>query len=306
MWWKSLSTHVWIFAVGRGNAAFVRTGLNQGFLLDLGTGKDFSPTKFVEKYLVPKLNTYEKKKIAQAVLSHPHADHIAECGRLSEKPLYPALLTSPHDKPPPDGYEDERIDWTRIDNPSGSEEVIDSYKALYKDRTLPLQTILYDRRRTVPHLEYGIYYVRPPKAAVLHPNDDNEYGNATSVVTYLRHGQNSILVPGDMTPQAMKLVLDEQSGFEKRYTVMDRQSASDHPDWHARTSDQPGLRWNLGEHGLTVLVAPHHGLESCFSEDLYESMRGGKPGIVVISERRHKHPNDGTVVRLRMAPLACL
>ena len=34
-WQDSLATHLWIFSVGRGNAAFIRTGLNQGFILDM-------------------------------------------------------------------------------------------------------------------------------------------------------------------------------------------------------------------------------------------------------------------------------
>jgi hypothetical protein len=42
-------------------------------------------------------------------------------------------------------------------------------------------------------------------------------------------------------------------------------------------------------------LAPHHGLESGFSEDLYAAMRGGKPGLVAVSEKRHLSPQDGAV-----------
>jgi len=40
-------------------------------------------------------------------------------------------------------------------------------------------------------------------------------------------------------------------------------------------------------------MAPHHGLESCYSEDLYKAIRSGKPKIVAISERRKSHEGDG-------------
>lgn len=77
-WQDSLATHIWIFSVGRGNAAFIRTGLNQGFILDMNAS-EFDPAQFIKKKLVKKVSAYNNSSIAQAVLSHPHADHIAQC-----------------------------------------------------------------------------------------------------------------------------------------------------------------------------------------------------------------------------------
>ena len=51
----SLSTHIFVFAIGRGSAAFVRSGLKQGFILDMGGGDLFDPARFVVKRLVPGL-----------------------------------------------------------------------------------------------------------------------------------------------------------------------------------------------------------------------------------------------------------
>ena len=62
----SLSTHIFVFAIGRGSAAFVRSGLNQGFVLDMGGGDLFDPARFVAKHLVPGLNEYKGNTIAQA------------------------------------------------------------------------------------------------------------------------------------------------------------------------------------------------------------------------------------------------
>jgi hypothetical protein len=129
----------------------------------------------------------------------------------------------------------------------------------------------------------------------LHSDDDNKYGNATSIMLYLRHGLNTILFPGDMTPEGMEEILDDGEGVEKRFTTFEPSFSRNHPDWHETTSDQPGLGTLLDEHGLSILVAPHHGLESCFSPILYDTMKDGQPQLVVISEKRHTRPQDGEI-----------
>ena len=169
------------------------------------------------------------------------------------------------------------------------------YKGLFATRTLPLQTILFESNRKVPNLDYGIYYIRPPMCENIHENNDQLYSNSTSMMFYFSHGDHSILFPGDMTPEGMKHVLEEKKGTEKRYTIFDRQSVENNPTWHQETSNQPSLKSLLGGRGLSILVASHHGLESGFSDDLYDAMKGKRPRLVVISERRHKKKTDGSI-----------
>lgn len=301
-WSVSLSTHIWIFNVGRGNAAFVRSALNQGFIVDMGIGEGFDPASFVEQIFVPKLDPYKENKIAQVILSHPHSDHISQCEKLKvagakdKSKLYPTLLTCPNDKEPKDGSESkEKVNWRRIKNPEGTEELLKTYRELYSGRLLPLQTILFDSKRTVPNLEYGFFYIRPPDCENIHDKDDQEYGNSISIMFYFRQGQQTILFPADMTPEGMKHVLEEKEGTEKRYTVFNREFTAQHPNWHDRTNDQPSLKSLLRRYGLSILVAPHHGLESGFSPDLYNAMKDGKPNLVLVSERRHKRKTDGSI-----------
>jgi len=290
-WSTSLQTYIWVFSIGRGNAIFVRTGLNQGFVLDMGGGTLFDPARFIREHFVPQLDKYQNAAIAQTVLSHPHADHIAQCEEASDgKALRPALLTCPNDK-----TQSESLDWSRIEDPIGqNKELIDTYKKLFERRNPPLQTICYDSPRTIPNLEYGIFYVRPPVCDKLH-TEDTKYGNATSIVFYLRHGSHSILVPGDITPEAMNIILDQGYGLEKRYTVFDSSAEERYPNWHVETKEQPSLRSVLGSRGLSILVAPHHGLESCFCPELFDAMNGGKPRLNVISERRQKNTTPGRI-----------
>jgi len=297
-WWNSQCTHIWIFSVGRGNAAFLRTGLNQGFILDMGTGDLLDPAKFIQDNFIPRLDRYNDSKIAQAILSHPHADHISQCGALEKgEELCPSLLTCPHDKDiPPERGQNEKVDWTRIEDPSGqNKDLLNTYRNLFASRKVPLQTINYDSCRDIPNLEYGIYYIRPPICNDLHPENNTKYGNAMSLVFYLRHGEHTVLFPGDITPESMKLMLEEKNGLEKRYSVLTAGFSEQHPLWHIKTQNQPSLQRLLSDRGLTILIAPHHGLESCYSQQLYDAIYGGKPRLVVISERRGKDKSPGRI-----------
>jgi beta-lactamase superfamily II metal-dependent hydrolase len=303
-WKDTLSTFVWVFDIGRGLCIFIRTALNQGIIYDFGSSQDFSPTEFLAKHIIPHLTKYKKSNIAQAIISHPHLDHLSEIEKLGSDLFNPSLLTCPHDKSPHDesphdesdeSIPDERIDWSRVNNPGGSDKIIHVYRDLYSKRMLPLQTIQYDSEISVPNLEYGIYYIRPPVLQELFPKDDQEYTNGTSLVLFLRHGRHTILIPGDIPPKAMEHLLDEKSGSEKRYTIFDRTWTGQHPNWNRKTEDQPSLKWCLKEYGLSILIAPHHGLESAYSEALYSSIKGGRPKLVVVSEKRHLSPTDGKV-----------
>lgn len=298
-WAQTLQSHIWIFNVGRGLSIFIRTALNQGIMYDFGCSQDFSPTKFLAKNILPYLHEYKKCKIAQTIISHPHADHISEINCLAAKDgknsqFYSSLHTCPHDKIE-GSAKPEAIDWKRIKNPEGSEGNIKLYKELYASRTLPLQTICYESSRSVPNLEYGLFYARPPVVNEIHGSNDQDYGNGLSLLLFYRHGIHTILIPGDITPDSLKHILDGGKGIEKRYTIFDRQKSSEHPHWHNQSNDQPSLRSLLKNQGLSILVAPHHGLESGFSEDLYTAMKNNKPGLVVISDKRRLSDTDGKI-----------
>ncbi|MBI2556054.1 MAG: hypothetical protein HYW13_01265, partial [Planctomycetes bacterium] len=111
-----------------------------------------------------------------------------------KSPFYSSLHTCPHHKTE-GSAKPEAIDWSRIKNPKGAENNIEIYKSLYEKRTLPLQTICYDSPRSIPNLEYGLYYVRPPVVGGIYPDNDQEYGNGTSIVVFYRYGYHTLLIP---------------------------------------------------------------------------------------------------------------
>ncbi|MGB3477830.1 MAG: hypothetical protein WBB67_01575 [bacterium] len=298
-WYESFKTHIWVFNVGRGLSIFVRTPLNQGILYDLGCSDDFKPTNFLKENIIPMLDKYKDCHLAQILISHPHADHISDIESLvayesGKSIFYSSLHTCPHDKTE-GSAKPEAINWNRIKNPEGSEEHISIYKKLYAERSLPLQTITYDSNRSVPNLEYGLFYIRPPDVDAIHPNNDQDYGNGISLVIFYRHGKHTLLIPGDITPLVLSHMLEENKGLEKRYTIFDMVHTRNHPKWHLETNSQPSLKELLYNHELSVLVAPHHGLESGFSDDLYTVCKSDKPDLVVISDKRHMAETDGQI-----------
>jgi len=297
-WVKSEEMHIFIFNTGRGLSVFIRTPTNHGIIYDLGSSGDFSPLGFLEEHILPYLEKYEDKAIVQMIVSHPHGDHITEMDKVYDAgnngAVYPYFLTCPHDR---DGArEPEKVDWNRITNRDSESCLLDYYKKFMDGRQPPLQSLIQKSGLTAEEFEYGIFYVRPPYVGrYLHPTNDQEYSNGISLVVYFKYGNHSILLPGDVSSNSIAHILEEGDGMEKRYTMFGAYEMENNEEWTRVNSSQPSLKSLLGNYGLSVLLAPHHGLESGYSQELYSAMRDEKPRLVVISEKRHTGENDGSV-----------
>lgn len=290
-WSTTQFTYIWVFNTGRGLSVAVRLPNNIGMLYDLGVSDEFSPADFFCEQIAPHLQSYEKKKLAQLFMSHPHADHIAEAEKVKpNSPLDAALVTCPNEKAP-----DEAVNWPRLER-DDNRKLLAHYRSTYQSRNPPLQTLDKQKLDSVsPNVEYGLYYMNPLVVDKEHPSNDQHYGNGLSLIVYLRHGKNSILIPGDITPEVMSKLLKGGAGIEKRYSYLWNSPAGTPDDFHLKTSSQPTLETVLKEQWLTILVAPHHGLESCYSENLFNTLKGGKSILNVISEKRHTGENDGKI-----------
>ena len=294
-WMDTKNLYAWIFNTGRGLAVCLRFPDNRGILYDLGSSDDFSPTEFVKREIAPHLRYYSDKKIAQCILSHPHADHISEVDEITaheriHRSLVPQLITCPNEK-----GEGEALDFSRIENEDNA-DLMARYRKSYARRDPPLQTIVPGADEApISDFEYGLYYMRPPAVSRIHASNDHHYGNGVSILMYVRYGKMSLLLPGDVTSEVLADVLLDRETIEKRYSRFYKGGPGNTADWHTARSGQPGLGALLGERGLSVLVAPHHGLESCYSEDLFDAIRGGKPILNVISDKRKASDTDGSV-----------
>lgn len=296
MWWQTNYTYVWLFNTGRGLSVLIRLPHGQAIIYDLGSSAEFSPTAFAIKHILPHLNASVGRPIAQCILSHPHADHITEIDAIlkteDKAPIIDAgLITCPNDKE--DGQE---VDFGRVIT-DDNKELIAKYRDSYADRTPPLQTMVPPPGAyPADNVEYGIYYLVPPSVDKLHPDDDHAYVNGLSLALYLRHGNQTLLIPGDSTPEAMSDVIDAKTdAVQKRYTYFSKMPLGTIDNVRLENSTQPSLKSLLRQHGLSILVASHHGLESCFSQDLFDVMQGHKTRLNVISDKRHQVEGDGAV-----------
>lgn len=297
IWKNSNKTYIWLFNIGRGLSIFIRLPNNIGLLYDLGCSDEFSPVEFIKKEILPYLDKYDKSRNpSQLLVSHPHQDHIQEAGKINEvkKTYNPGLVTLPHDKEA-EGQKDEKLYFSRIEN-DRNKGLIAEYKKLFDRRKPPLQTLI---RALCPvtdtNVVYGLYYMRPPEVDKIHPSDDQKYGNGVSLCFYLRHNRHSIWIAGDVTPEVHEEILRGEESIERRFTYFTKEPENTPDDFHSKTSSQPTPEELFDDHGLTLLVAPHHGLDSCFCQSLFDLIPGGKTNLNIISEKRHIGENDGVV-----------
>lgn len=218
-WFEKQYLLVWIFNVGRGICAFVRTPAKDSILIDCGGDDETKIIPSLRKHIFPVCRSYPTDhKVAQVIVSHPHVDHFSQIHQAKE--LNPMLWTCPHDKDPSLLAADERVDWDLIENPEGSEKLVEEYRMAYEGRKLPLQ--VFRPTNAIPYFSYGIFYIRPPDCEPIESqiwNEDNgltqrDYGNNISVMVYFRFNRNSIFFPGDMMPSGMKRALE--TGCENR------------------------------------------------------------------------------------------
>lgn len=296
-WPKKQYLLAWIFNVGRGNCAFVRTPSKDGFLIDCGG--DEGVVASVRKKLLPlcrehKWGKDKRTKVGQIIISHPHVDHFGNIKAVLD--LNPYLWTCPHDKESGLLEADECVNWELIQNPEGNDELIELYRSAYETRCLPLQ--VFQPTNQIPYFKYGIFYIRPPECEPMDSwlDDDEEnglpeqdYGNNISVMVYFCFNKSSIFFPGDMMASGMKRALEV--GCENRLV-----GEGIAPEFAKRSASAETLRkWING--GCSVLVAQHHGLESGYSREFFESLPVMDPrvGLVVISEKAMPRKNEGKV-----------
>lgn len=273
VWKKSKKTYVWLFNTGRGLSICIRLPNNIGILYDLGCKDDFSPIEFVESEILPYFNKYnDSHNPGQLFVSHPHQDHTQEAKKVNESDSYNfGLITLPHDKDV-EGQKEEKLDFTRIEN-EDNKSTIEEYKKLYEKRSPPLHTL---ERQKCPESNEdfvcGLYYMRPPEVNEIHSSDDHKYGNGVSLCFYLRHNRHSIWICGDITPEIHEDVLTCEDSVEKRFTYFNKVPDNTPENFHSKTSSQQTPEELFDENGLTLLVAPHHGLESGFCQTLFDSI----------------------------------
>jgi len=223
---------------------------NKKFVIDLGSSADFSP---VDDFLIPLTRIKEFANsgthywIDQLFLSHLDRDHISDYSKF-KKSFFANIMTCPNSN------SNLRHEFRVDEDLLGSElevrtDVLDhmKHKRQVDDHFNPLYSI-------IPSV--SLYYLTPECC-----KNDSElvksYANNISIVLYLRIGSKSVLFPGDLLKSGMSKLIETNSQ----------------------------LRYNLETEGVDYLIAPHHGLQTSFSQKLFDTIKGNKSRLNIISEK---------------------
>jgi hypothetical protein len=163
------------------------------------------------------------------------------------------LLTTPndieHEQQPAKG----KINWDLVTNQT--QDLTDYLRAkMFPKRYPPLVATNADKTNG---FGVKIYYLMPGEVEESAALDNSNYTNNISIVTRINYKGKVLLIMGDMMKDGTKEILN----------VTD-------------------LGSDLEKYGVDFLIAPHHGLRSSFSTDLFRAMKGGKTRqLNIISER---------------------
>lgn len=243
-----------IFNVGGALATYTEID-DKKIIVDIGKSEDFNP---VIDFLLPLFEKRKNKKskeepskfyIDQLILSHPHNDHIA-CIKDFDESFYVELLTCPHNNDDmskdEEAREKEKVNWELFEK----NDNLDYLRKMFKGRRPPLVESYKDKQ--------FIYYLQPK---VVEDSEDlnsaENYPNNISISTFFIINGHRIYLPGDIQKNGMKELLEKKFHLRKKL-----------------------------EAGVDILIAPHHGLRSSFSAEMFKSMKNGKTRCLnIISEK---------------------
>lgn len=244
-----------IFNVGGALSAYLEFD-DKKIMIDLGSGNDFSP---IDNFLLPLASkrsfekAKEKYKIDQLFLSHLDKDHISDYEKFRDN-FYPVYMTCPNDNDNENTNREKQDDSFKVNvELLGEENPI---------RNLVLGDMRSERAPKSANMplvsaceNVSLYYIKPGFCE----NSDElkgNYANNISLVLLIQFNEKNLLLPGDILKEGMDYLLNNCE-----------------------------LKNRLNNDGLDFLIAPHHGLQTAFSEVLFQEMKGNKTRLNIISEK---------------------
>lgn len=163
--------------------------------------------------------------------------------------------------------ENEKINWELIPDAEG--DAVKTLRKMLEGRTPPL--------RPIDTTTIFINYLFAGKVEKDSDLSAESYPNNISITTYVKSEGLRVLMPGDVQKLGMKNLLRSSS-----------------------------FRRKVGE-GIDVLIAPHHGLRSSFSTDLFSYMPDKKVRcLIVVPEKESRGTDkDGRIVDPRYSTDEC-
>ncbi len=193
-----MSIDVWIFDVGRGFCAAIRSPNGHLCLVDCGCSDDFSPVKWLSgKQWTPR----KGYALTKFIVTHPHIDHISDIENLTQH-LEPSMI-----------LRRTNLSWDKVTSSgSGETDIMSHYVSHY----MPPE---YDH--TVPDTEmpaWGNGFTLMSRRlgetkAVEVSATDSAYVNNSSFVTVLKYLNFCIVFPGDIQSEGMAALLEQSQGL---------------------------------------------------------------------------------------------
>lgn len=249
-----------LFNVGGALSAFAVLN-SKSIVVDLGRSDEFSP---VSDFLIPLarrgrfskgLNqiTRDKYVIDQLLLSHLDRDHISDYN-LFRQYFHAEYMTCPNDNSTQDN--EFKVNRNLLGQAS---ELRGMVLADMSARSAALlnpygMSAANPLVSTVP--EISIHYILPTTCEA-RSELSTAYANNISIVVVVAVGPKTLLLPGDILKAGMAYLIENDHTFANL----------------------------LLRDGVDYLVAPHHGLETAFSDRLFQSIKNGKTRLNVISEK---------------------
>lgn len=217
-----------VWNVKRGNAISLHLPNGKTVMVDCGASDDCSPVS--ELY-----SRYGVKTIHELIVTHPHADHMADMATMRSLNMGPTVFCRPK------GISEKAI---RSDNTD--KDVVDEYFAVDQQYNGKLEAS--DDIKNPANTGGVRFRIFMPTSC-----SENDLNNRSQVVI-VSYGSEKILLPGDCTPAAMKELLKVQEFTDELA-------------------------------GTTIIVAPHHGHESCYCPELMEELESNSVlKICIISD----------------------
>lgn len=210
---KKMRMIVW--DVKKGNAISFQLPNGRVVMVDCGASDDCSPVSELH-------NKCGVDTIHELIVTHPHADHMADLETIRNLKMGPTVLYRPK------GISEDAIKSGNTDT-----TVVESYLAMDRqyNRKLDASEDIENPANT------GGVRFKVFKPISCSENDLNN----RSLVVIVSYGGEKFLLPGDCTPAAMKELLELQE-FKDELA------------------------------GTTIMVAPHHGHESCYCPELMDEL----------------------------------
>ena len=256
-----------IFNVGGALSSYAEFD-DKKILIDLGKSSDFSP---VDNFLIPftKVGKFkmgdrpeikDKYVVDQLFLSHLDKDHISDYDRF-RKYFYSIYMTCPNDNETQ--YDEFKINRDLIASEYDARNVV---LEDMKGRSTKVENN-YNMSMSNPLVstidQISLFYIKP-SVCELEKNLINSYANNVSLVLFIQVNDKTLLLPGDILKEGMMYLINSNRNFNTL----------------------------LSSNGIDYLVAPHHGLETAFSEYLFRTINGNKTRLNIISEKVREEEND--------------